>query len=220
MAQSQQTSSTLTFCIFQWIKTLVEKTKNWPFMQGDIQLNYTTLGEKTPQKLSSKTILVETLLAWDTCVINKLINNWFTEYNRATIHWADEVCMLCWQLLKYHFRSLMFYIYLYYHTSSKLFKSPDLSLAFLPNKFISNYLESVIYQSVSAKVLHSENKIWPEKSPPFWQLVVTFLPLVCGLRESTLFSKCKNNCTLFCFMSPRNSFLVMCWHHSKRQGLP
>lgn len=52
----------------------------------------------------------------------------------------------------------MFYIYLYNHTSSNLFKSPDLSLAFLPNKFISNYLESVIYQSVSAKVLHFENK--------------------------------------------------------------
>lgn len=53
----------------------------------------------------------------------------------------------------------MFYIYLYNHTSSNLFKSPDLSLAFLPNKFISNYLESVIYQSVSAKVLHFENKL-------------------------------------------------------------
>lgn len=42
-------------------------------MQGDIQLNYMTLG-KNP--LSSKTILVETLLTWDTCIIN----------NRATIH--------------------------------------------------------------------------------------------------------------------------------------
>lgn len=49
MAQSQQTYSTLTFCIFQWIKMLVEKTKNWPFMQGDIQLNYTTLAEKNPK---------------------------------------------------------------------------------------------------------------------------------------------------------------------------
>lgn len=65
MAQSQQTYSTLTFCIFQLIKTLVEKTKNWPFMQGDIQLNYTTCkkkvkGEKNSKVLSSKTILVET----------------------------------------------------------------------------------------------------------------------------------------------------------------
>lgn len=56
MAQSQQTYSTLTFCIFQWIKTLVEKTKNWPFMQGDIQPNYTTYqkkvkGKKNPQKI-------------------------------------------------------------------------------------------------------------------------------------------------------------------------